>query len=96
MAVVTMPRLALEALFVLRRTIDGALLSLSAANPMREECDDRSTSHPPTARSARSHSQCVRIRIPRATRAEVVVLLKLLMSEHIAAGAALPPEAVNE
>jgi hypothetical protein len=35
-------------------------------------------------------------RIPRATRAEVVVLLKLLMSEHIAAGAALPPEAVNE
>jgi hypothetical protein len=35
-------------------------------------------------------------RIPRPTRAEVVVLLKLLMSEHIAAGAALPPEAVNE
>jgi hypothetical protein len=35
-------------------------------------------------------------RIPRPTRAEVTALLKLLMSEHIAAGAALPPEAVNE
>ena len=35
-------------------------------------------------------------RIPRPTRAEVVVLLKLLMAEHVAAGAALPPEAVNE
>jgi hypothetical protein len=35
-------------------------------------------------------------RIPRPTRAEVTGLLKLLMSEHIAAGAALPLEAVNE
>jgi hypothetical protein len=35
-------------------------------------------------------------RIPRSTRVEVTVLLKLLMSEHIAAGAALPPEAANE
>ena len=35
-------------------------------------------------------------RIPRPTRAEVTALLKLLMSEHIAAGAALPPEAANE
>ena len=35
-------------------------------------------------------------RIPRPTRAEVTALLKLLMSEHIAAGAAPPPEAVNE
>jgi len=35
-------------------------------------------------------------RIPRPTRAEVVVLLKRLMSEHIAAGAALTPEAINE
>jgi len=35
-------------------------------------------------------------RIPRPTRAEVTALLKLLISEHIAAGAALPPEAVNE
>jgi hypothetical protein len=35
-------------------------------------------------------------RIPRPTRAEVTALLKLLMSEHIAADAALPPEAVNE
>jgi hypothetical protein len=35
-------------------------------------------------------------RIPRPTRAEVTALLKLLMSEHIAAAAALPPEAVNE
>jgi len=35
-------------------------------------------------------------RIPRPTRAEVTALLKLLMSEHIAAGAALSPEAVNE
>ena len=34
--------------------------------------------------------------IPRSTRAEVTGLLKLLMSEHIAAGAALPPEAGNE
>lgn len=35
-------------------------------------------------------------RIPRPSRGEVTVLLKLLMSEHIAAGAALSPEAVNE
>jgi hypothetical protein len=35
-------------------------------------------------------------RIPRPTRAEVTALLKLLMSEHVTAGAALPPEAVNE
>jgi hypothetical protein len=35
-------------------------------------------------------------RIPLPTRAEVTALLKLLISEHIAAGAALPPEAVNE
>jgi hypothetical protein len=35
-------------------------------------------------------------RIPRPTRAEVTALLKLLISEHVAAGAALPPEAVNE
>jgi hypothetical protein len=35
-------------------------------------------------------------RIPRPTRAEVTALLKLLISEHIAAGAVLPPEAVNE
>jgi hypothetical protein len=35
-------------------------------------------------------------RIPRPARAEVTALIKLLMSEHIAAGAALPSEAVNE
>jgi hypothetical protein len=35
-------------------------------------------------------------RIPRPTRAEVTALLKLLISERIAAGAALPCEAVNE
>ena len=35
-------------------------------------------------------------RIPQPTRAEVTALLKLLISEHIAAGTALPPEAVNE
>lgn len=35
-------------------------------------------------------------RIPPPIRAEVTALLKLLMSEHIAAGAALPPEAANE
>ena len=35
-------------------------------------------------------------RIPRRTRVEVTALLKLLISEHIAAGAALPPEAANE
>jgi hypothetical protein len=35
-------------------------------------------------------------RIPRPARAEVTGLLKLLLSEHIAAGAALPPEAANE
>ena len=66
-----MPRLTLEALFVLRRTIDGAhLLSLSTANPMREECDDRSTSHPQqpdllvlTANALESSQ------FPRATRA---------------------------
>jgi hypothetical protein len=34
--------------------------------------------------------------IPRPTRAEVTALLKLLISEHIAAGAALPSEAVKE
>ncbi len=35
-------------------------------------------------------------RISQPTRAEVTVLLKLLMSEHIAAGVALPPETANE
>jgi hypothetical protein len=35
-------------------------------------------------------------RIPRPTRTEVTALLKLLISEHIAAGAARPPEAANE
>jgi hypothetical protein len=35
-------------------------------------------------------------RIPRSTRAEVTALLKLLISEHIAAGATRPPEAANE
>ena len=35
-------------------------------------------------------------RIPRSTRTELTALLKLLMSEHIAFGAALPAEAVNE
>jgi hypothetical protein len=35
-------------------------------------------------------------RIPRATRAEVTALLKLLMAEHIAAGPALPLEASDE
>ncbi len=34
--------------------------------------------------------------IPRATRAEVTALLKLLMAEHIAAGLALPLEAADE
>jgi hypothetical protein len=35
-------------------------------------------------------------RIPRPTRAKVTALKKLLISEHIAAGAALPSEAVYE
>ena len=35
-------------------------------------------------------------RIPRPTRAEVTALLKLLISEHIAAGATLPSEAADE
>jgi hypothetical protein len=35
-------------------------------------------------------------RIPRATRAEVTALLKLLMAEHIAEGLALPLEAADE
>ncbi len=35
-------------------------------------------------------------RIPRATRAEVPALLKLLMAEHIAAVPALPREAADE
>jgi hypothetical protein len=35
-------------------------------------------------------------RIPRATRAEVTALLKLLMAEHIAAVPALPFEAADE
>ena len=35
-------------------------------------------------------------RIPRPARAEVTALLKLLISEHIAAAAALPPEAADE
>jgi hypothetical protein len=35
-------------------------------------------------------------RIPRPTRAEVTALLKLLISEHIAASAALPSEAAND
>src|SRR6202030_465697 len=60
-AVVNTPRLTLEALFTLRRTIDGALLSLSPATPMRGECDARPTSQPPTARSTRSRGQRARI-----------------------------------
>jgi hypothetical protein len=35
-------------------------------------------------------------RIPRATRAEVTALLKLLMAEHIAAVPVLPREAADE
>jgi hypothetical protein len=35
-------------------------------------------------------------RIPRSTRTELTALLKLLISEYIAVGAGLPPEAVNE
>jgi hypothetical protein len=35
-------------------------------------------------------------RIPRPTRAEVTALLKLLISEHIVAGATRPPEVANE
>jgi hypothetical protein len=35
-------------------------------------------------------------RIPRATRAEVTALLKLLMAEHIVEGLALPLEAADE
>ena len=35
-------------------------------------------------------------RIPRATRAELTALLKLLMAEHIAEGVALPLEAADE
>ena len=35
-------------------------------------------------------------RIPPPTRAEVTALLKLLISEHTAAGRALSPEAANE
>jgi hypothetical protein len=35
-------------------------------------------------------------RIPRATRAEVTALLKLLMAEQIAASLALPLEAADE
>jgi hypothetical protein len=35
-------------------------------------------------------------RIPRPAWAEVTALLKLLISEYIAAGPALPPEAANE
>lgn len=34
--------------------------------------------------------------IPRAARAEVTALLKLLMAEHIAAGQVLPFEAADE
>ena len=35
-------------------------------------------------------------RIPRAARAEVTALLKLLMAEHIARGMTLPLETVDE
>jgi hypothetical protein len=35
-------------------------------------------------------------RIPRATRAEVTALLRLLMAEHIAGGPVLPLEAADE
>ena len=35
-------------------------------------------------------------RIPRAARAELTALLKLLMAEHIAEGVALPLEAADE
>jgi hypothetical protein len=35
-------------------------------------------------------------RIPRATRAEVTALLKLLMAEHIADGPAMPLEVADE
>jgi hypothetical protein len=35
-------------------------------------------------------------RVPPPTRAEVTALLKLLISQHLAAGPALPPEAADE
>ena len=65
---------------------------------MREKCDDRPTSEPPTARSAGAHGQRARTEPKCLTKnwAELTALLKLLISEHIAAGAALPPEAANE
>ena len=60
MAVVETPRLTREALFTLRKTIDGALLSLSPATLMKGECDDRPTTQSPTARSACFRGQCAR------------------------------------
>jgi hypothetical protein len=85
-AIVKTPRLTLEALFTLRRTIDGALLSLSPATLMRGECNDQPTSQPPTTRSTRFHGQCARIE-PNLSggSGEVMALLNCWMAEHIAA-----------
>ena len=93
LAIVERPRLPLEALYALRSTIIGALLSLSPATPMREE----------SAMIARLDGSCqldllVRAanmldpsRISPQIQTEVTSLLKLLMAEHIAADVALPP-----
>jgi hypothetical protein len=95
LAIIERPRLSLEALYALRSTINGALLSLSPATPMREESDDRST-----GRQAPTRFACVPVKHtrsePHTIQAEVTSLLKLLMAAHLAVDVALPREAVNE
>jgi hypothetical protein len=57
---------------------------------------DRPTSHRQLGLLVPTANALEPSRIPRPTRAEVTNLLKLVISEHIAAGAARAPEAANE
>lgn len=57
---------------------------------------DRPTSHRPLDLIVPAANALEPNQIPRATRAEVTALLRLLMAEHIAGGPVLPLEAADE
>jgi hypothetical protein len=96
--IVERPRLPLEALYALRSTIIGALLSLSPATPMREGSDDRLTGRQLPARSARARGKHAGSEpdIFADSNGSDVSAKKVLMAEHIAADVALPLETANE
>jgi hypothetical protein len=57
---------------------------------------DRPTSHRQLGLLVPTANALEPSRIPGPTQTEVTNLLKLLISEHIVAGATRPPEAANE